>query len=872
MKIIKANIENYGRLHKCTYEFESGLAVFEELNGWGKSTMASFVKAMFYGLEYSRAKAARVERRQYYPWNGGKFGGSLDFEANGKTYRVTRFFGLKASDDSFELLNLATNTSSRDFDSDLGLALWGVDRDSYEKTAFITLSKSELLSDLIATRLSELEIDEADLDESSAALNLLEKQLTSYLSKRGNKGIIPGFETTIATVRRDIEAASQANRDLEQLALKNGKDHAALVEVENQIKTIELAQGQLLGAQKKQVWLGLEEELGRAKAHYESQREFFQAVAGDEELISQDLGHIEDNLKLWELNRGRLEENQLEQSEQDELNKLEIRFVNGQPDNDTLELWEKKARELDRLQSLKQGSQLSLAKLTRFDQLQSRFANQDLDSLESYLEAYGQVMAIDQELSQLESGHGDTNSSSSKILAVVALALFVAGVVLVALGQLAGGLLIGCGLVLGLYRWRGSKKGPDVKSKGDESQSIADLKANKARLSQPYLDYLGQAKANPADNFNALTQLKMDVGEYRQLDFEINQNSEMLAKTNKTIGELTTALESFLASYGIAGSDDFHQALVDLGKTGTRFNSLKVQNSNWQKAQAAFNQAKHHLDTIFSKYYEPDSPQLSGFDYQQLAKSLQEMAYEYKNAKVNYGNAKTKLADFAATTDLAKLEEVQDIPGNLENLHDTYASNKDELNGERQGLIATITLNEMEMARLERIGDGLEDLQSQMLDLNEQKQVATTSHKLLLTAYDCMATAKEDLSSKYTAGMNQAFKKYLKLLQGENPDLYQVDINLGVNYMQEGQSHSSGNLSKGMQDLVQICLRLALVEAVYQGDEKPVLILDDPFVNLDALRLEGAKELVKTIANDYQVIYFVCHESRKIASSTKQQI
>ncbi|HOO79294.1 MAG TPA: AAA family ATPase, partial [Lachnospiraceae bacterium] len=65
----------------------------------------------------------------------------------------------------------------------------------------------------------------------------------------------------------------------------------------------------------------------------------------------------------------------------------------------------------------------------------------------------------------------------------------------------------------------------------------------------------------------------------------------------------------------------------------------------------------------------------------------------------------------------------------------------------------------------------------------------------------------------------------------------------------------------GNQDLVAICLRLALIHAMYQN-EKPFIIIDDSFVNLDDEKVELAKKFLTTIAQEYQVIYFTCHDSR----------
>ena len=47
----------------------------------------------------------------------------------------------------------------------------------------------------------------------------------------------------------------------------------------------------------------------------------------------------------------------------------------------------------------------------------------------------------------------------------------------------------------------------------------------------------------------------------------------------------------------------------------------------------------------------------------------------------------------------------------------------------------------------------------------------------------------------------------------------------------------------------------------YEG-EKPFLILDDPFVNLDDEKQAAGMQLLASVAQEYQVIYFTCHTSR----------
>lgn len=64
-------------------------------------------------------------------------------------------------------------------------------------------------------------------------------------------------------------------------------------------------------------------------------------------------------------------------------------------------------------------------------------------------------------------------------------------------------------------------------------------------------------------------------------------------------------------------------------------------------------------------------------------------------------------------------------------------------------------------------------------------------------------------------------------------------------------------------DLSNLSVRFALLDVLFPN-EKPVLILDDPFVNLDAKKIDAARKLIRKEAEDFQIIYFTCHESRAV--------
>ena len=84
MKLIACHINNFGKLSDLNINFNDGVNVINQPNGWGKSTLAAFLKAMLYGFDTKKEPGAfERERKLYKPWQGGTYGGELDFEADG---------------------------------------------------------------------------------------------------------------------------------------------------------------------------------------------------------------------------------------------------------------------------------------------------------------------------------------------------------------------------------------------------------------------------------------------------------------------------------------------------------------------------------------------------------------------------------------------------------------------------------------------------------------------------------------------------------------------------------------------------------------------------------------------------------------------
>ena len=167
MKLKAYHIENFGNLSNDDRTFDDNLTEICEDNGFGKTTLAAFIKAMFYGLPpYKETGKGNdlPERKRFYPFNDGKFGGSLTFEMGGAEYKIERYFGKKSAKDD-TLTVYCNGKKFSGFGDDIGKAVFELDKNSFDRTVFVNSDAIEICAtEGISAKLNNFV---ADLDGSS---------------------------------------------------------------------------------------------------------------------------------------------------------------------------------------------------------------------------------------------------------------------------------------------------------------------------------------------------------------------------------------------------------------------------------------------------------------------------------------------------------------------------------------------------------------------------------------------------------------------------------------------------------------------------------------------------------------------------------
>ena len=187
MKLINCDIENFGCFCNFHLDFSEGCNVIHEENGWGKSTLATFLRVMFYGFENgAKRDEFENERKRFMPWQGGVYGGKLTFETDGHRYTVIRTFGNKDAEDTFVVRDCDTNLETDVFSDKIGVELFNIDSNSFMRSVFISQNDCETkLTDGINAKLGNI----ADNTDDINNFEKVDKELRDILNRMSPKRV-----------------------------------------------------------------------------------------------------------------------------------------------------------------------------------------------------------------------------------------------------------------------------------------------------------------------------------------------------------------------------------------------------------------------------------------------------------------------------------------------------------------------------------------------------------------------------------------------------------------------------------------------------------------------------------------------------------
>lgn len=796
MRLIACHVENFGKLSDLSMNFEEGVNVINESNAWGKSTLAAFLKAMFYGLDTKKdAKAFEKERTLYRPWQGGAFGGEVDFEVDGKSYRISRSFGRTEKTDEFHLYDLATNLESQDYTDEIGLELFELDSNSFKKSIYIAQNDcGSETSDRINAKLGNLSETAADLSDYEAASRRM-KEMQNALTPDRVTGSIKRRRNIITQMTQELRSYEAAEEGLEGIRSKE-----------------RLVQSQV-------------EELMQIRRDY-----------ADALVIASEDSRRQELYLQYDALCAEVEE---KAKKRDEF--LTV-FPNGMPSQQMMEEQMEKAREMEAAKVTNKTQEFTETEKAQKMLLDDMFregipTDEQIDSsLDMLVETEKQKEEIARQEARLAVYEEEVDAEkempsfsgrvSGKALLCVGAGMALAGAAVFAVAffklialpsrigaMVAGGAAAGIGialLVTGLIVYNRYKQerqawiDKDQKERQEArdrfcelSDALKTMRREVRKVHDAVGEYLGgyQIFCESKDFQARLYELKNQVNEYERL----KRRQEMIDNHMTVYEVLRTEILTFASSYGVEMNEDPTLGLSILQKKMTEY----------QLAQEACQESQQKKE-----------------DFEQR----QEKSFWTRERLCPY--SLSELNQMIEEAD-RKLEE-------LKAAHNQYQKQMEEY-----------------QEQLDLRDEKKEELQEQ-LELQEKD---TRAYEIVSKTQDFLQKAKEQLTARYMEPIANGFAKYYGMLTGESEDDWMIDANLELRKKEYGELRDTRYLSAGYQDLSGVCMRLAIVDAMYQ-DEKPFLILDDPFVNLDKEKVESGNRFLLSVAEEYQVIYFTCHDSR----------
>lgn len=844
MRLIHCHIENFGCLHDFDYDFNAGLNVLYHDNGWGKSTLASFIRVMFYGFENETKKAvADRERAQKDPWQKGSYGGSITFEVNGKTYRMVRTFdSKKASEDTFELYDVKTGLLCRDFGTDIGEQLFDIDADSFCRTVFIAQQDCEShATDQINAKIGNISRETADMgnyEQASASITAEMNRITERRATglgRKLKEQIEDLKTQI--VRKPYLIDQLADMRKRISALQNENTGYETQEVELNARIDRSAKAAAYKADLK-IHESLVNDLNQASAALQESQSWFPGEIPSE----QEADRMVAITRKYEADQARKESLTFNAKETLTLDQFHKVFDRGIPDEDTISLISSNVAEYELLKEEVSENRLSEAEMRRLKEDRAMFGGKNCSpEIISFMIDTWQKYEKEHTVFETKLEGEERKAKLAVRLIAVSAVLVIAGIALCMLDQKIIG--VGIGAVAVVMIIIAMNTGTPKKVLEETSQK---LNQNRDAV-YAFLDIF------EGNHDQVQTQLYDIRSRYEGwINREQRYQESLCDEKTERQEKIAKRLDDFFFPY-YGETQNYSARLEKLQNDIREYDALQEKADRYEQACRDVRSDGYEYRRFCSEFGFAAGNDMHAH-MEQIRDHIRTCAEDQKT----YLEKKHALDVFESQHDLSESVNAENVE-DLESLHEQLRL----VQAQRQKCAEQIRMLEHQAQQNEQEVEHLEQLEIERDEKQEQYTVLKQRFEVLDKTLAKLTEARNQFNARYLKPIRASFDRYYTMLSGENSDMYELDAGLNITMRAYGRGRNILSLSEGYQDLIGLCRRMAMIDAMYEK-EKPFLVLDDPFVNLDDQKLECAGRFVKAIAREHQVIYLTCQSSRNL--------
>ncbi len=791
MRLVSCHIDNFGKIAGRDWDFSEGLNCICTDNGTGKSTLASFIKVMLYGFsgEKVRKNEYENERKFFRPWQGGTYGGNLTFEKDGVNYCIYRTFGTKESEDVLKIMNTETGMADHSFEPVPGIALFGIDADSFERTAYVSQQDcATSVTGDISARIGGVSEKDDDMRRYAAADEILKKE-SDRLNPSRATGLINKEENELSKLKdlfRNIDSQKglcvELSSKAEQAAVKSEEDRKSQIKLKNRLdalrKYFDLKE-------QKDNYDNLKEAREKAENELRSAKSIFEGTIPTQEEAEK---WVETSIALRD-DEKELRSHDLTPAEAERLEEETRKFAKKIP----------ASSEIDKL--LKQWNMIQELK----DELPDRRDQAEMiknQALEEQREKYKPFIAL--------------ATGGAVIILAAVLAAVITKIYPIVAASVIGIALIVYGLVLR------KRHNDETRAKGEGTskrynelmEQIAEDEELVEGTEMDAQDLLGAVGVTYVGRsaMSDLINLRNQVREYEALGNKKKQYEE-LVKEKDYEGRLS-AVKEYVKKCSIMGTrssipeSDASEICLPVSEIATRVEQITVRQSEVDDAVTRVKvfETDHNV-LAYNGLVRPEDDTVTVFDLETALKKCEESIAN-----------DDKLVESCKK----ELQEAEEICATMESAHEEYERRSEEL------------------------------------------EVLKKRYDIVTKTREYLSIARDNFNTRYIKDIQASFDKYFKMLSGDDGKVFTIDANLNVTYVEQGQPRVPDTLSEGYKDLVGLCRRVAMADAMY-ASEKPFIVLDDPFVNLDDKKLSGATRFISNVASGYQIIYFTCQSARKFS-------
>lgn len=780
MRLISAYIRNFGKFSDCKINLNYNIANYCEENGFGKTTIAAFIKAMLFGLDKNSTKVLS-DRAHYYPFNGKTFGGTLTLEYQQKIITIDRIFDKKSpTKDTASVFDAQGNDLKWD-PSKIGEKIFEIDVNSFNKTLFIsssdlsfenTTSISQKLNGLVN---SGCESYDDIIDKIDETLKKIDRK-----DNRGStKSIIKDIDKDIFKLENDLDNLDSLKNSIEEKYndYQNTQNEInKLSKKRDQISNRKVVVERIIQYQNKQKELSqIEDELNKINEKYPL------GLPNQDEM---------NNLKEYKdadyKITNHLEEYRFTQEEQDEFVSLKTKYhstpVSEEDINllkqyefdlsnyqkfDTEEFEKEKREELNDLTRVfkekvpseeeinEVENKIGQYKTNQLKSSSSAFVPSEYKNLEA--EFYSNVPSIEelkqikekvdshQELENRKKNYITSFSDSipqnkniqliGLILLIFGLLSIVGGLVLFAFSlipalitTIVGVILVIPSIIL-LTRKNKNSNTPII-----DKKELLDLDNQIIKLETNLKSYFAQFRMSDSDYLKCYNRLVSDKDNYLRIKETISSNSKGKEEIEKQNKQLEDEITYFFTKYNSL-QDTFELSLIKLRSMISKYHNLLKEKEVFDRQKLnnknKIDETTKLVQGIFKKYYiDENTPLNKEFitllsKESSLLKSYLDKEYNYQTQLNNKKNNDSLIIDILSKYSISLDNDYQNQYSIIKNDYDLFTRLTNDISRKKEEINNYKMQNNISEEDLQTENDDLdiEEVNNQIQTLNNDLTV-----------------------------------------------------------------------------------------------------------------------------------------------------